>query len=216
LQNIELAEVSQELFGTTQQPKAGTRAEARSSSSRRVHWSKEATNGRSVLPWMIATTCRIADGRGGPSMRSSLRSISSKRRRIRERLSAGEVITSPHRSNEAPAATSSQGLSWQSGIELGLFTLRRVAWSDAKPRTVSSHQSRPGDGAYLCKGTRITSRPRQNIASRNERYANAQATSSGMSSASIFRRRPLKLSAITGARRSGELPMARGSAPRRR
>jgi hypothetical protein len=24
------------------------------------------TNGRSVVPWMIATTCRIADGRGGP------------------------------------------------------------------------------------------------------------------------------------------------------
>jgi hypothetical protein len=56
-------------------------------------------------------------------MRSSLLSISSKRRRISETQS-WEIMTSPHRSDEAPAATSSQGPSWQSGIEVGLFTLR--------------------------------------------------------------------------------------------
>src|SRR5262245_760116 len=57
------------------------------------------------------------------SKRSSLHSISSKRLRISERL-LSEVMTSPHRNDKAPAATSSQGPSWQSRIELGLFTLR--------------------------------------------------------------------------------------------
>src|SRR5215510_13793208 len=84
--------------------------------------------------------------RSSSNMRSSLRSISSKRRRIRERLSAGEVMSSPHRSNEAPATTSSQGPSWQSGIELGLFTLR---WWKKCACSLASPTSPQADAPYV-------------------------------------------------------------------
>jgi len=74
------------------QPKIGTPADAPSPSAPRVHWSKHivsAPTGRSVLPWMIATTCRIGDGPWGSAVlpacdRACVRSRPSGRK-IRER-----------------------------------------------------------------------------------------------------------------------------------
>src|SRR5262245_24995954 len=64
--DIELAEVSQELFGATQQPWAGTPAEAPSPSSPRVH--SISLPPMSFSPFLddCHGVRRIADGRGGP------------------------------------------------------------------------------------------------------------------------------------------------------
>src|SRR6516164_9234719 len=74
---------------------------------------------------MAAGVLRV---RSSSSMWSSLRSISSRRRRISERLSS-EVMTSQHRRKQAPAGGDGgharPGPQLAERIELGLFTLRR-------------------------------------------------------------------------------------------